>query len=359
MSQQQEQDRSEEATPYRREQARKRGAVAKSMDVVAFAALSAGILHWTLAGPGFGRHNAELAQRLFAGSAGLPLDEAGAIRLGRLILSALAVDLLPVLCVVAAVAALATLVQVGAVVSFQPLKPDLRRLHPIEGLKRLFSMRMLMEAVKTMVKAALLVAVLAAMVWAAVPRLFFAEAGTTPAYWALVGSQLVSLGWALLGALLLVALADWVLVRWEMSRRLRMSRREVRDELRHREGDPRIKQRQRQLRLEALKRARGLARVKDADVLLTNPTHLAVAIRYDRDKGDAPVLVAKGAGELAAALRAQARRHGVPVFENVKLARALFRQTPIDSGVPFALFPEVARVLVWAYRAREAQGRRP
>jgi flagellar biosynthetic protein FlhB len=354
---QQEQDRSEEATPYKREQARKRGAIAKSVDVVAFAVLSTALLYWTLAGPGFGRRGAELAQRLFAGSGGMPLDEAAAVRLLRLLLSALAADLLPVLAVVAAVAALATLLQVGAVVSFQPLKPDLQRLNPIEGFKRMFSVRMLIEAAKTLVKAALLVAVLVAAVWAALPRLFFGGAGMTPAYWSNVGAQVVWLGWTLVGALLLVALADWVLVRWELARRLRMSRREVREELRHREGDPRIKQRQRQLRLEALKRARGLGRVPDADVLVTNPTHLAVALKYDREKGETPEVIAKGAGELASAMRLAARRHGVPVFQNVKLARSLFRLTPIDAGVPAALFPEVARVLVWAYRLRDAKGR--
>jgi flagellar biosynthetic protein FlhB len=355
---QQEQDRSEEATPYRREQARKRGATAKSMDVVAFAVLSSALLYGVLAGPSLAHHGAALARRLFAGSAGTPLDEAGAVRLARLLMSAVAADLLPLLCVVAAVAGLATLLQVGAMVSFQPLKPDLQRLNPIEALKRLFSVRMLIEAAKTVVKAVLLVAVLAAAVWAALPRLFFAGAGTTPAYWGLVGAQVVSVGWSLVGALLLVALADWVLVRWELTRRLRMSRREVREELRHREGDPRIKQRQRQLRLEALKRVRSLGRVGDADVLVTNPTHFAVAIKYDRDKADTPVVIAKGAGELAAAMRQSARQHGVPVFQNVKLARALFRQTPMDAGVPFALFPEVARVLVWAYRLRDAQGAR-
>ncbi len=354
---QQDQDRTQEATPFKREESRKRGAVAKSTDLVAFAVLATALLCGSLSGAGIGQQGAQFAQRLFNSSAAIPLDIASATGLMRALLGVLARELLPVLAAVAGIAMLATLMQVGAVVSFQPLKPDLQRINPFEGFKRLFSMRMLIEAAKTVVKSLLLVGAMGAALWAAVPRLFFAGAGSTPAYWRLAGHELVSLGWALLGVMLLVALADWVLVRWELMRRLRMSKREVREELRRREGDPRIKQRRRQLRLEALKRARGLGRVKEADVLVTNPTHLAVALRYDREHGDTPVLIAKGAGELAAAMRQAAREHGVPVFQNVKLARALFRKTAIDAAVPFALFPEVARVLVWAYRLRDAPGR--
>lgn len=353
---QQDQDRTEPATPFKLEESRKRGAVARSTDLVALAVLVAALAYWSFSGAGFGRHGADFASRLFTSAADIRLDLASTTGLMHAVLLVLARELLPAMALVAGVALLATLVQVGAVVSFQPLKPDFQRINPLEGFKRLFSVRMLIETAKTVVKALLLVGAMGCALWAAVQRLFFSGAGTTPGYWRLAGQELVSLGWVLLGVLLLVALADLVLVRWELMRRLRMSRREVREELRRREGDPRIKQRLRQLRMEALKRARGLSRVKDADVLVTNPTHLAVALRYDRDHGDTPVLVAKGAGQLAAAMRQSAHRHGVPVFQNVKLARALFRQTAIDAGVPFALFPEVARVLVWAYRLRDAQG---
>lgn len=354
---QQDQDRTEPATPFKLEESRKRGAVARSTDLVALAVLVAALTYWSFSGAGFGRQSADFASRLFTSSADIPLDLAGTTGLMRAVLLVLARELLPAMALVVGVALLATLVQVGAVVSFQPLKPDFQRLNPLEGFKRLFSVRMLIETAKTVVKALLLVGAMGCALWAAIQRLFFSGAGTTPAYWRLAGQEIVSLGWVLLGVLLLVALADLVLVRWELMRRLRMSRREVREELRRREGDPRIKQRLRQLRMEALKRAGGLSRVKDADVLVTNPTHLAVALRYDREHGDTPVLVAKGAGELAAAMRQAAHRHGVPVFQNVKLARSLFRLTPIDAGVPASLFPEVARVLVWAYRLRDAKGR--
>lgn len=354
---QQDQDRTEPATPHKLEEARKRGAVAKSTDVVSVVVLVAALLYWTLGGSGFGRHGAELAQRLLASAGGIPLDVPMAVALGRQVMRAVAQDLFLALAVVAAAAAIAMLAQVGPKVSFIPLKPDLQRINPVEGMKRLWSLRVLIEALKTLVKAVLLTAVLGAGLWAGAERLFFSGAGTSPAYWRLVAGELTGLAWMLVGALLLAALADWTLVRWELGRRLRMSRRELREELRRREGDPRIKQRLRQLRVEALKRARGLSRVKRSDVLLVNPTHVAVALKYDRGCDDTPTVIAKGAGELAAAMRQEARKHGVPVFQNVKLARALYRKTAIDGPVAPELFPEVAQMLVWAFRLRGAQGR--
>jgi flagellar biosynthetic protein FlhB len=155
------------------------------------------------------------------------------------------------------------------------------------------------------------------------------------------------------GCVLVFALLDWSFSRWEFMRRMRMSKRELKDEHREREGDPRIKTRLRELRLELAKRSRSIARVKSADVLLTNPTHYAVALQYVHGRMPAPMVLAKGAGELARRMRSEARRCGVPVVEHAPLTRALFAAVEPDDYVPESEFAQVARILRWVYAARD------
>jgi flagellar biosynthetic protein FlhB len=131
-----------------------------------------------------------------------------------------------------------------------------------------------------------------------------------------------------------------------------MSRREMKEEIRNREGDPRIRSRMRELRREMRKRALSLRKVAKADVLVTNPTRLAVALQYEHGAMAAPQVVAKGAGRLAAAMRRIASRHGVPIVENRRVARALFREVPVDGAVPAAHFAAVARIVVWVLAMR-------
>jgi flagellar biosynthetic protein FlhB len=134
-----------------------------------------------------------------------------------------------------------------------------------------------------------------------------------------------------------------------------MSRKEVRDEHKEREGDPRIRARLRELRREALRRSMAARRTASADVLLTNPTHYAVALRYVHGEMQSPQLVAKGAGSLAASMREIAARHRVPVVQNPPLARELYRSLEVDHHVPPALYAQVARILVWVFAMREAR----
>jgi flagellar biosynthetic protein FlhB len=136
---------------------------------------------------------------------------------------------------------------------------------------------------------------------------------------------------------------------------MRMSKREIKDEHKQREGDPRIKRRLRELRVEWLKRARQLAKVRSADVLLTNPTHYAVALEYRHGETPAPMITARGAGELAHRMRAEAQRRGVPVVEHAPLARALFALEGSQVFVPEQHFEPVARILRWVYAARSHQ----
>jgi flagellar biosynthetic protein FlhB len=153
-------------------------------------------------------------------------------------------------------------------------------------------------------------------------------------------------------ALALITIADVIYTRWSFADKQKMSRREVREEVKHREGDPRIRARMRELRRETLAQSKALRRLPEADVLITNPTHIAVALLYRPAEMTAPLVIAKGGGELAEQMKLLARRHRVPIVENRTLARALFARTDVDQKIPDEHFGAVARLLVWVYALR-------
>lgn len=348
----QEQDRSEAATPFRLREARRKGSVAKSMEVASLFALMT--LLAVLALQGF-----DALQRLLRLTARL-LDQGGQMAFepptvlrwleaaGGEALSLL----MPLLLAVVAIAILGGLLQTGPIFSTHALKPDVQRINPVEGFKRFFTIRLLFETVKNVLK---LVFFGAALWW-----LFEGEIASLLGLLGASPQQVLHTSFD--HALMLVfkltlivavfALADMVFTRWHWMDKLRMSRREIKEELKQHEGDPRVRQRLRELRQEMLARARSARRLPEADVLITNPTHVAVALLYRRETMSAPQLIAKGSGEAVLQMKALARRHGVPVVENRTLARALFRGE-IDQPIAEKLFPQVARLLVWVYALKE------
>jgi flagellar biosynthesis protein FlhB len=300
-----------------------------------------------------------LAALLAKGLAAVPAltsDPAGAARfIGGPLRDALAV-LAPLLFAVAVCAVLVGLLQSGGLVfSTAPLKPDFTRLNPAQGLKKLFSVRLLYEAFKNTLKLLALMGVTWLALRALVPdalhllglpgkALLFRLADT-------VGGLMAKLC-AVLFAFMLV---DLLFTRWDFLRNLKMSRREVEDEHKNREGDPRIRARQREIRLQFLKAARAVSKVPEAQVVVTNPTHVAVALRYEHGVTPAPLVVAKGAGVLARQIRRAANKAGVPIVHSPRLARALYKEVAQDAYVPEAWYPPVARILVWLRSLREAR----
>jgi len=245
--------------------------------------------------------------------------------------------------------------QVGFTISAEPLKPDFQRVNPAEGFKRLFSLRSTYELLRSTVK----LGVVAVVLWVSgegllkqVTQLMNRDPGAVLRFLIHEVGGLVAL---LTAVMLILSLVDVGYTRWEFLRKMRMSKREVKDEHKNREGDPRIKARLRELRIEWLKKSLSSRRVAEADVLVTNPTHYAVAISYERDKMPAPKVLAKGSGDVALRMRDVARRHGVPIVENPPLARSLHRLSEADDYLPEQHYSEVARILVWVMSARAAR----
>ena len=350
-------DRNEAPTPYKLQKARERGQTAKSTDVVAAVVFAVAVVYLTWRGFGavasqFRFDQAVLihAGRMDASGAGLwPMIE-------RSLRAALALCA-PFFGALMLAAVVGNMMQTGPILSFDPVKMDFDRINPVNGLKKLFSMRVLFDAARALVKLALLTLVAALGLKALVGQFYALASLSAVGYLHVLLDDLGSVGLKMALVLGLIALLDLMYTRREFAKKMRMSHRELKDEAKHREGDPRIRARLRELRREMLKRSQSLRQTRNADVVITNPTHIAVALKYEHGRMASPQLLAKGAGHMAAAMREIAARHRIPVVQNPALARRIYKELPVDHPVPPELYAQVARIIVWVFAMREQ--RRP
>lgn len=344
-------ERTEQATPRRREEARRKGQVASSRDVstavVLLGTAAAGSL---LGAPAFGMLAATTRQWL-AGAGTLAVTETTM----PVIVTRMAQEVLtfavPFGLILLVLGAGAHILQTGWVWSTERLEWNPGRLDPIEGLKRMFSLRSTVEMAKAAVK---IVVVGSVIYWTvkdeipALPLMLQMEIG--PALFR-AGRLVLSVTLWAAGALVVLAIGDYAFQRWELGRTLRMSRQEVKQEQKETEGDPLIRSRIRSLQRQTARR-RMMQEVPKADVVITNPTHLAVALRYDGLRMAAPVVVAKGAGIIAERIREVAAEHGVPIIENKPLAQSLHKLVEVGREIPSTLYQAVAEILALVLRAR-------
>ena len=239
----------------------------------------------------------------------------------------------------------------GFLLSPEALEPKFERLNPLKGFKRLFAMQTLIELAKTIAKAVLIGVVGVKVLWSHRDDML-ALSHMAPTEALARGLSLSALCCLLIAAsLLAIVLVDVPWQLWNHARQLRMSREDVKQEHKEDEGDPRVKGRIRQQQ-RAMARRRMMSAVPKADVVVTNPTHYAVALRYREGQGGAPVVVAKGAGLVAAQIRKLAGEHQVALLEAPPLARALYRHVELGQEIPAALYAAVAEVLAWVYQLR-------
>ena len=348
-------NRTEKATPKRRDEARKRGQVARSPEVnVALSLLAgfgllAGLGTWLLAA-----FVGVMAGGLAAAGDSAPLTAAGAF--DRVVAAVYTAGRMvaPFAIVCAVVGVLASALQVKPGITTEVLKPRFSVINPVKGLPRLFSLRSGVQLVRDLVK----VAVIGTIAFLVVRSAMGSIAGLTGAspgqILAVVGALVLKLGFAVAGAYAAIALADFLFQRWQHERDLRMTKDEVKRESREADVSPEIKgQLKRRQREMAMKRM--MAAVPTADVVITNPTHFAVALRYARNL-PAPRVVAKGADLVALRIRELAREHGIAIHEDPPLARSLYAAAEVGGFVPEEAFAAVAEVLAYVYRAA---GREP
>ena len=351
----QEQNRNEPATPFKLREAQKRGSVAKSQELNSFLILGGFLGVLFMLGWRTTQRQLALGQALMGNAGNLSFDLTNIQQwLGSITFETISL-LMPLFIMLLVVGPLANLIQTGPVFSFFPLKPDWDRINPASGLKRLFSMRLVFESIKTIVKLILFGLVLYLTVQALLKPLL-GMMQVDPVNYAHFSLDLaVGLLFKIVLMLAVIALFDLAFTRWDFLNKMKMSRRELGEEVKRREGDPRVKSKLRELQREALKRSKALKKLPEADVLITNPTHLAIALKYERGAMVAPEVIAKGAGELALKMRQVAHQHGIPVLENKPLAQRLFRKVGIEEPIPEDLYEEVARVFVRLFAQRSVR----
>ena len=355
------QERSEEATPKRRSDAREKGDIARSKELNTAAILIGGAVGMILFG---GVIVAGLARTM---RYNLVLDRRDifevdfmAIHLSASMVESL-VSLLPVFTVLILAAILGPLALGGWVLSAKALAPQWSRLSLLKGLKRMFAVRALMELLKSIAKVVLVVALAILILLALSPEIISIGKQDTVA--AMVTSLDV-VGWAVLGlscTMLIIAAIDIPFQLYDHTRKLKMTRQEVKDEMKNTEGKPEVRSRIRQLQYDMSQR-RMMSAVPEADVVITNPEHFAVALRYNSNQMGAPVLVAKGADLVAQKIREIALAHKVPILASPPLARAVFYSTEIDQQIPAGLYVAVAQVLAYVFqlkRFKQGKGQRP
>ncbi len=350
------QERTEQPTPKRREEARKKGDVPRSRELTMTGVMLSGAASLLLFSGSF------VDVLLDAFAAGFVLDRAQAFDTAYVV-QALAVVAGPIFAALApfAVILIAAVFLSAASIggwsfSFNAVAPKLERMSPIKGVKRIFSANSLMELMKALAKFSLVAAIAIGWLWWQLDELLAlgrqpAESGISRAF-EICGVSLLIISCALI----LIAMVDVPFQLWQYTKKLRMTRQQVRDELKETEGKPEVKSRIRTLQQQVATR-RMMEEVPTADVVITNPTHFAVALRYDDATMGAPRVVAKGKDLLAARIREVAEENNVPLFSAPPLARVLYRTTEIGDEIPGRLYTAVAQVLAYIYQLK--QGIRP
>jgi len=342
-------EKTEDPTPKRREESRKKGQVARSQDLSKAVLLLAGMgllyffggeirtslanfMTWSFSH----LHDVDLSQsginRLFLGSTKLAIGMIAPFAVGLMF-----------------VAIAIAIAQVGLFVSLEPLAPNFGKLNPLKGIKNLVSMQSVMRVVMALVKLAVIGLVTYWAVVADLPIIFglsgyevtiaFAIASDI-AFWMVVKMAL---------AMLVIALIDFIYQRHRHEQQLKMSRQEIKEEMKQQEGDPTVKGRIRRKMMEGAFR-RMMQSVPEADVVVANPVHLAIALQYDPEISEAPIVLAKGQRLNAERIKALAREHNIPIVEDKPLARALFKTVEVGEPIPPALYRAVAKLLGYIYR---------
>ncbi len=345
------QEKTEKPTTRRLSEAKKKGDVAKSQEIPSAAVLLASLLTLFLTGPYMLNQCYRLLYHYLGGlhTTEITVDTMNSVTMESIQFMALLTG--PLMIVIVIVAIFANVSQFGFIFTTEKITPKLSKIDPIKGFANLFSKQMLAQTVKSIAKILLIGFVAYNEVKKALPSIIplmdqepypiLAFMGKT-AFWIFLKSAIV---------IALLAAADFVFQRWQFLEKMKMTKQEVKEEAKQTEGDPLVRGRIRSIQME-MARQRMMADVPTADVVITNPTRLAIALKYDTLSMSAPKLIAKGAGVIAHRIRELAEEHNIPIVEDKPLAWALFKSTKLGEIIPENLFQAVAEVLAYVYNLK-------
>lgn len=343
--------KTEKATPKKRRDERKKGNIFFSNDAVSIVVLLAGFLVLRFTAPSAVQQIYGFLRWCMTLAAGEPPEDAvtGLGEVFTRFLQAFAAAAVPLMAAVTVAAVAATFFQTKLLVAGELLKPKFSRINPLQGFKRLFSLRSVIEALKGVLKIGVLLYIIyqfLAGVYQTLSKYLYTDLASAAAH---LFDQLFQLIMQISVAYVVLAGADIFYQWWDYERQIRMSKQEIKEEYKQTEGDPQVKGRIRDIQ-RRMAQTRMMQQVPQADVVIRNPTHFAVALRYKPEKDSAPVVLAKGQDEVAARIVRIAQEHRVSVVENVPLARALYAQAELNREIPPDLYNAVAEVLVYLYR---------
>ncbi len=349
------QDKTEKATPKRRQEARKKGEVGKSRELPSIAVLSAGVVYLYFSTERMTSSLGRTIERTFQSIPALKFSDMKMVEMVRQSLGDFLWLLLPMMLVLFVVALLANVLQTGLVWSVEPLAPKASKIDPIKGLGRIFAKRTLVELGKSIFKIII-------VGWAAFSTLRDEISRLLPLLYqekiqiiSLLGEASFKVIVRCCWIIAILAILDYLYQKWEFEQKLKMTKQEVKEEFKQTEGDPMVKGKIRAAQREMARR-RMMEEVPKADVVITNPTHLSIALKYDVEKMRSPRIVAKGANRIAFRIREVAAEHGVPIVENKPLAQNLYK-LELDDEIPSEFYQAVAEILAYVYSLKKRQKR--
>ena len=344
-------EKTEKPTPKKREDIRKKGEVAKSKELSSVVVLFSGLFAMGIYGSFMLSKVQEITKSLLSNPTITDLTIHGVMEFSRHLIISFVVILAPLLAAVFAGAVLSNIAQVGFMVSGELIKPKFSKLNPFKGLKRLVSMQSVMELFKSMVKLIIVGATAYLTITHEMDNVSMLGELELVSIFHYIFATFYKIFLKCSIAMLVLVVIDYAYQRWEFEKRIKMSKQEIKDEYKKTEGDPQVKSRIRAIQME-MARKRMMQDVPKADVIITNPTHFAVAIKYNGLEMNAPKVIAKGAGEIAARIKSLAADHNIPVVENKELARNLYKLVEIGREIPADLYQAVAGVLAYIYKLK-------
>lgn len=346
-----ESQKTEEPTQKRVQEAHQKGQVAKSQEVGHWFMILAFAIMVGFLAPGVAREIGDALYGFIARPHAIRVDGASIQSLLGTLAANLGTALLVLVGLAMAAALAAGVLQTGFVLSTEPIKPKLERISPLSGLKRMFSARAMVEVLKGVAKLSIVGCVIALLLWPERHLIYDLVSMELPRFLVVVQSLAFRVLVAVLAVMTVIAGLDFLFQKQQHAKQLRMTKQEVKDEFKQTEGDPMVKARLRQVRMERA-RQRMMAAVPEADVVIANPTHFAVALAYELGSVGAPKVTAKGVDTLALRMRELAEENAVPVVENPPLARALYGAVELDQEVPPEHYKAVAEIIGYVMRLK-------
>lgn len=342
-------EKTEKATPKKREDERKKGRVAKSQDVNTALLLLFCFILLAVLGSFMKNNMLDLYAHTFSEYIHWDIDIQSTMEIAYEVMIQFAKIVIPIMLIAVIISVAANLLQVGFLFTAEPLKFDLKKIDPIQGAKRIFSIRAIVELLKSLFKIVFIGTITFSIIWIFKDDMMMVAFKDVESAIGFFGRMTIIMGIASTIALILLAVLDYMYQKYDFEKNIRMSKQDIKDEHKNIEGDPliksKLKEKQRQIAMR-----RMMAEVPKADVVITNPTHYAIAIKYDEAIASAPYVIAKGTDDVALKIKEIAKNADVLTIENKPLARSLYNEVELNEIIPEQFYQAVAEILAFVYQ---------